>query len=613
MDVISSMTPGAQYLGDHHCRFTLWAPHRQQVSVEILAPQSQHLPLEPAPGGYWQGIADSVPPGSAYQILLDRDPRRPDPASHYQPQGVHAPSVVVDHNAFAWTDGAWTGVPLTDYVIYELHVGTFTAKGSFDAIIPRLAELKDLGITAIELMPVAQFPGDRNWGYDGVYPFAVQHSYGGPEGLKRLVDACHQQGLAVVLDVVYNHFGPEGNYTADFGPYFTDTYRTPWGAAINFDGSHSPGVRQFVIANALHWFCHYHIDALRLDAIHAIYDFGAKHILAELQQATQALSQQQGRPYYLIAESDLNDVRVIHSPQRGGYGLAAQWSDDFHHCLHTLLTGEQSGYYEDFGQPQQLAKALQSGFVYDWAYSRHRRRYHGSDASDCPPQQFVVCAQNHDQVGNRMLGERLSTLVGFEALKLAAATTVLSPYIPLIFMGEEYGETAPFLYFVSHGDADLIEAVRQGRRREFEAFHLQGDPPDAASPKTLQQSTLNWQQRRHDHHGVLWRFYQQVLQLRSHHPVLRQRDRHTLTASATSDPPLVTVHRHCQGQQVLWLLNFAPGPATPDITQAGIWRKCLDSADAEWQGPGATAPPTLAGPTACPIAAHSCVLYEQDT
>ncbi|WP_088431843.1 malto-oligosyltrehalose trehalohydrolase [Halomicronema hongdechloris] len=607
------MTLGAQYLGDHRCHFTLWAPQRQQVSVEILAPQPRQLPLEPTAGGYWQGVADQIPPGSTYQFRLDNEITRPDPASHHQPQGVHGPSVVVDHGAFAWADREWTGVPLADYVIYELHVGTFTPEGCFDAIIPRLAELKELGITALELMPVAQFPGDRNWGYDGVYPFAVQHSYGGPEGLKRLVDACHQQGLAVVLDVVYNHFGPEGNYTADFGPYFTDTYRTPWGAAINFDGPHSPGVRQFVVDNIRHWFCHYHIDALRLDAIHAIYDFGAKHILAELQQATQALSQERGRPYYLIAESDLNDVRVIHPPQRGGYGLAAQWSDDFHHCLHTLLTGEQSGYYQDFGQAEQLAKALQAGFVYDWAYSRHRRRYHGSDASDCPPQQFVVCAQNHDQVGNRMLGERLSTLVGFEALKLAAATTVLSPYIPLMFMGEEYGETAPFLYFVSHGDADLIEAVRQGRQREFEAFHLQGQPPDAASPKTVQQSTLNWQQRHHDHHGVLWRFYRQLLQLRSHHPILRQRERHTLTANASNDPPLVQVYRHDKGQQLLWLLNFAPAAASHDIVQDGIWSKCLDSADEQWLGPGATAPPTLAGPTACPLPAHSCVLYEHNT
>ena len=316
-------------------------------------------------------------------------------------------------------------------MLYELHVGTFTAQGTFDAIVPHLDELKDLGITSIELMPVAQFPGDRNWGYDGVYPFAVQNSYGGPEGLKRLVNACHQRGLAVTLDLVYNHLGPEGNYLQDFGPYFTDRYRTPWGSAINFDGPESDEVRRFFIENALYWVTEFRVDALRLDAVHGIFDFSALHFLQELAAAVHEQAEQLNRRIYVIAESDLNDVRIVRSPELGGYGLDAQWNDDFHHALHTLLTGERTGYYEDFGRIQDLAKAFAEGFVYSGAYSPARRRRHGNSSKDLAAPRFVVFAQNHDQVGNR---HRLSALVSFEWLKLAAAVVLLSPFIPLLFI-----------------------------------------------------------------------------------------------------------------------------------------------------------------------------------
>jgi maltooligosyltrehalose trehalohydrolase len=411
-------------------------------------------------------VVQGVKPGTRYFYRLDGNTERPDPASKFQPEGVHGPSQVIDPH-FVWEELHWSGIPFSHYVLYELHVGTFTAQGTFDAIVPHLDELKDLGITSIEIMPVAQFPGDRNWGYDGVYPGAVQNSYGGPEGLKRLIDACHQRGLAVTLDVVYNHLGPEGNYLCDFGPYFTDRYHTPWGAAINFDGPDSDAVRRFFIENALSWVTEFRLDALRLDAVHGIFDFSALHFLQELAAAVHEQAERLNRRIYVIAESDLNDVRLVSSPELGGYGLDAQWNDDFHHALHTLLTGERTGYYEDFGRIQDLAKAFAEGFVYSGAYSPARRRRHGNTSKDLAADRFVVCAQNHDQVGNRLKGDRLSALVSFEGLKLAAAVVLLSPFIPLLFMGEEYGETAPFPYFVSHSDPDLIEVVRRGRRAEF--------------------------------------------------------------------------------------------------------------------------------------------------
>jgi maltooligosyltrehalose trehalohydrolase len=605
------MIVGAHYLGQDRCQFTVWAPLRRQVKIELLGSPHRQVPLTLAPGGYWTAIVEAVAPGTLYQIQLDGELTRPDPASRCQPQGVHGPSRVVDLAAYPWGDGQWPGRPLQDYIIYELHVGTFTPEGSFDAVIPRLPILKDLGITAVELMPVAQFPGERNWGYDGVYPFAVQHSYGGPEGLQRLVDACHQQGLAMILDVVYNHFGPEGNYTADFGPYFTQRYNTPWGAGLNFDDAHCDGVRQFVIDNALMWFRDYHIDALRLDAIHAIYDFGATHILAELKTAVAALAQTRDIPCHLIAESDLNDVRVINPPEQGGYGLDAQWSDDFHHSLHTLLTGEQNGYYQDFGHPAQLVKVLQGGYAYDGNYSGFRQRRHGNDASQRPPYQFVVCAQNHDQVGNRMLGERLSSLVSFAALKLAAGTVLLSPYMPLLFMGEEYGETAPFFYFVSHGDADLTRAVREGRRREFADFHDRGEPPDADSPDTFRQSQLQWQQLDQEQPRCLWRFYQHLMQLRRQIPALACLDHRAIEANYREAAGVISVRRWQGPSQVVCLINFQTQSTRYAPKLEGAWRQRINSAAEIWLGPGSDAPDLWEPTKVVPLPPQSFVLYEQ--
>lgn len=433
---------GAASLGDGRCRFTVWAPAAEKVEVRLLTPRPRVATLDRGGQGYHHGVLEGVERGSLYVYRLDGGPERADPASRSQPQGVHGPSEVVDPQ-FPWEDVSWVGPRLQDYILYELHVGTFTREGTFDAIIPHLTDLRELGVTAIELMPVAQFPGTRNWGYDGVFPFAVQDSYGGPAGLKRLVNACHREGLAVVLDVVYNHLGPEGNTLGDFGPYFSERYRSPWGPALNFDGPGSDEVRRFFIENALAWITDYHVDALRLDALHAILDLSAYPFLAELAAAVRERAARLHRRVYLIAESDLNDPKLVRPPEVGGYGLDAQWNDDFHHALHALLTGERTGYYEDFGTVAHLARAFTEGYVYTGQYSVYRRRRHGVPARALPAHAFAVFAQNHDQVGNRMRGERLSALVPFEALKLAAAVVLLSPYLPLLFMGEEYGETAP--------------------------------------------------------------------------------------------------------------------------------------------------------------------------
>jgi maltooligosyltrehalose trehalohydrolase len=574
----------------------VWAPGRRCVEVEAagVAGQEAHaerrVPLEPALRGYWTGTASGFQAGDGYRIVLDGETIRPDPASHFQPDGVHGPSTIVDHRAFRWQEGAWAGQRLGQMVLYELHAGTFTPEGTFRAVIPRLAELAALGVTAIELMPVAQFPGTRNWGYDGAYPYAVQASYGGPDGLKELVAACHRLGLSAVLDVVYNHLGPEGSYLRDFGPYFTDRYRTPWGEAVNLDGPDSDEVREYFIRNALHWFRRYHFDALRIDAIHALYDFSAVPFLRELAQRTGELSRELGRPLSLIAESDLNDSRVVRPPELGGLGLDAQWSDDLHHALHALLTGERGGYYRDFGGLDLVEKAYRDGFAYDGGYSAYRRRRHGNRAADLPSKRFVVFSQNHDQVGNRPLGERSSALLPFEALKLLAAAVLLSPFTPLLFMGEEYGEPSPFLYFVSHTDPQLVEAVRRGRRSEFESFHWKAQPPDPQDPGTREQSVLHWELRGQGRHRQLLGLYSELLALRRRHPALGageeaggEEDGLRTAISAG----VLTLHRRAGGEEALVILGFRPAPQLVELGfPPGLWRLLLDSSEERWGGRG---------------------------
>jgi maltooligosyltrehalose trehalohydrolase len=437
------MRPVGAILGpDGRTSFRVWAPLAQTVELHLVSPIDKVVPMQPDERGYHHTTAEAEP-GTRYLYRLDGR-ELPDPASRYQPEGVHGPSEVTDPT-FGWSDHTWFGLPLRDYVLYELHTGTFTPQGTFEAIVPWLSELRDLGVTVIELMPVAQFPGTRNWGYDGVYPYAPQASYGGPEGLKRLVDACHARGLGVCLDVVYNHLGPEGCYVDEFGPYFTDAYITPWGRAMNFDGPDSDEVRTFFIGNALYWFEEFHIDALRLDAVHAILDTSALPFLEELALATADLGERLNRRLHLIAESADNDARIIAPRELGGFGLDAQWNDDFHHALHALVTGERAGYYADYGDLRHLARAYADGFVYQGEYSGYRRRRHGRSSRHRGAQRFVVFTRNHDQIGNRMLGERPTVRLDVEELKLTAAVMLLSPYLPLLFMGEEYAETAPFL------------------------------------------------------------------------------------------------------------------------------------------------------------------------
>jgi maltooligosyltrehalose trehalohydrolase len=606
---------GAVYLGDGRCRFLVWVPLVQRVDVHIVSPGELTVPLKKDERGYHRGTVDGVMPGSLYFYRLDDQRERPDPASRCQPHGVHGPSQVVDTD-FPWRDGSWSGLPLEEYIIYELHVGTFTQEGTFEAIIPYLEELSGLGITALELTPVAQFPGNRNWGYDGVYPFAVQHSYGGPDGLKSLVDTCHRKGLAIVLDVVYNHFGPEGNYIADFGPYFTDRYKTPWGAAINFDGPYSDEVRRFFIENALYWLTDFHIDALRLDALHAIMDVSAYTFLEELSQAFHREAKALKRKAYLIGESTANDARLIKPQELGGYGLDAQWNDDFHHSLHTLLTGERNGYYQDFGQLEHLVKAFREGFVYSGQYSRYRQRRHGVSSRDIPAGRFVVFAQNHDQVGNRMHSERLSQLACFEVLKLAAGIVLLSPFIPLIFMGEEYGDTAPFLYFISHSEPELVEAIRRGRREEFAAFQWQGEPPDPQNEAAFLASKLNWQLRSDSQHRILVEFYRELIHLRREIPALACLSKDSLEIKGFAQRKLLFLHRWNKDNEVVAVFNINEDRTSVRLPiPAGRWRKGLDSSEERWRGIGSTTPEQISsnGEADLVLNPWSLVLFVKET
>ena len=543
--------------------------------------------MERHPCGYHTAIVERLDPESTYYYEVGDGRKLPDPASRFQPKGVHGPSQVVDPNSFLWTDDAWRGTDLSSSIFYELHVGTYTADGTFDAIIPHLDELADLGITTVELMPVSQFPGGRNWGYDGVHPYAAQNTYGGPRGLQRLVDAAHDRGLAVALDVVYNHIGPEGNYLGAFAPYFESRYNTPWGEAINFDGPDSGPVRRFFIENALYWLEHFHMDVLRLDAIHGIFDFSARHFLAELQDDVRALAERLGRQMHVIAESDLNDARLLHSKEQGGYALDGQWSDDFHHSVHTLLTGERAGYYQDFGTLDHLAETLQHGWYYCGQYSRYRRKHFGNSPDGIAHNRFVAFTQNHDQVGNRAAGDRLTTLVSLEALKLAAGITLLSPFLPLLFMGEEYGEVAPFLYFVSHGDHDLVEAVRRGRREEFAAFGWAGEIPDPQAESTFAASRLDHSRKQDEPHHTLLRFYKQLIQLRNEHG-LGQANRWKV--QQRSETVLLVTHG-CGPQPLTAIFHFSGEPADIEFPLArGEWDARIQSSDEAWLGDGAALP-----------------------
>ena len=608
----SRVALGAHRREDGQWEFLVWAPRRKSVSVHLLGANERVVPMARNEAGYHHAVLNDLDHHSRYLYRLDDSQEFPDPASRFQPDGVHKPSEAVDLEEFAWTDSNWTPPKLADSVFYELHVGTFSEQGSLDAARAQLAQLAELGVTTVELMPLAQFPGGRNWGYDGVYPFAVQNTYGGPLALQRFVNAAHSAGLAVALDVVYNHLGPEGNYLGQFGPYFSDRYRTPWGEAINFDGADSDPVRRYFIENALFWFEQFHIDVLRLDAIHGIFDFGAYHILAELEDRVELAAKRAGRDFSLIAESDLNDARFLQPRERGGYALPAQWSDDFHHSVHTLLTRESQGYYADFGSVGHLAGVLHDGWYYRGQYSKFRRRQHGNSPRGIPRSHFVVFSQNHDQVGNRARGDRLSTLVDFEAQKLAAGLTLLSPFVPLLFMGEEYGESAPFLYFTSHGDRDLIEAVRRGRRAEFAEFGWAGEVPDPQDEKTFTASKLHPHLREADPHRSLWNFYRELIQFRRVNHLAGDAE---LEITASEAPALLTVGRSAAGRRLLMIFNFSDGDAEVRLPESGEnWTMEIYSAERRWLGAGGDFPRVLlAAGSLARLAGKSFVVLCQDT
>ena len=475
----------------------VWAPQANAVTLVLHDPpdgRNRQIPMQSERDGYFTHIEPQVVEGQSYAFQLDDGPERPDPASRTSaPQGTPSSRRPwCGSISFDWDEGDWPGVRREQLVIYELHVGTFTPSGTFDGAIERLELLREMGITAIELMPVGQFPGDRGWGYDGVHPYAVQESYGGPRGLQRFIDTAHRTGLAVILDVVYNHLGPEGNYLSEFGPYFTDRYRTPWGAALNYDDRGSDAVRAFVVDNVRQWIRDFHVDGLRLDAVHAIFDQSPRNILREIKEAADEEAARLGRPVHIIAESNLNDVRLLDRTELGGYGLSAQWSDDFHHAVHALLTGERQAYYADFGGVDQLVKSLNQTFVFDGGYSTFRGRRHGAPAGTHPGSRFVISIQNHDQIGNRPGGERFGKLLGPVQQRLAAGLLLLAPHIPLIFMGEEYGETHPFPFFCSFSRSADCRGGQPRTAREFAVSEWPELVPDPQAVATFESAKLSW-------------------------------------------------------------------------------------------------------------------------
>jgi maltooligosyltrehalose trehalohydrolase len=590
--------------------FRVWAPKVRNMAVKI---SGRRFPMHRQGEDFEVEIPD-VEPGADYLFVLDENRERPDPVSRWQPYGVHGPSRIVDPNAFAWSDEDWTGISLQDYIIYELHTGTFTTEGTFEAVISKIPYLKKLGITALELMPVAEFPGSRNWGYDGVNLYAPHSAYGGPSGLKQLVNACHQSGLAVVLDVVYNHLGPEGNYLQEFAPYFTEIYRTPWGPAMNFDGPYSDGVRRFFIENALYWLTDFHIDALRLDAIHGIFDFSAFHILAELRQQFHEQSQALGRQAWVIAESDLNDVRVIRPRAAGGYELDAQWHDEFHHAVYSVLTGSRRGFLEGFGKLAHIGKAISDGFVYDGIYSSYRRRRFGSSSIDEPGSKFAAFIQNHDQIANTSEGRRLGSLVSLESCKLAAAILICSPYLPLLFMGEEFSEEAPFLYFTSHGDPELAKAVREGRQAEYSDFGSPGGIPDPQAPETFAKSRLTWPLLDQPPHNAVLRLYRDLIAIRKRLSSLSNCRKDLVRLHFDEDAQWLQMERSDpSGCHTLLICNFASAFQTVPLTVGGLeWNVALWTASPLYAGDPVTKEPRI-GTGRIEISGRSAILLSAAT
>lgn len=584
---------GSHYHGDHSCTFTVWAPEKEQMFLELVHPREETLPMIKNDLGYFELTLPETGPGTRYFFRPENEHHYPDPASQFQPEGVHGPSEVVDQQSYPWKDQVWKGIPFPSAILYELHVGTFTPEGTFEAVIPRLKDLKELGINALEIMPIAQFPGGRNWGYDGVFPYAVQNTYGGPESLKKLVDACHAEGIAVYLDVVYNHVGPEGNYLEEFGPYHTEKYCTPWGGAMNFDEAWSDGVKEFFIQNALYWIEEFHMDGLRFDAIHTIFDQSALHFWQLLHEKIHELELKLGRTVVMIAESDLNDPKVLKSVDTGGWGFTAQWFDDFHHSLYSIIDDKEGlRRYPDFGQMDQLAKAYTDGFVHSGEFNKNRKRRFGASSVSLPGHQFIAFIDNHDQAGNRLMGERLSMLLDADRLKVAAAAMMLSPCVPMLFMGEEYAAQTPFLYFISHSKPELIEMVQKGRTEDFKSFNegKQEVPPDPQDEQTFQDSILNWDQRKEGKHQQMLHWYKALIQLRQTQPILRNFNKDLVQVQTIDESGFVLVRQNTDHTQCLIaFFNLSNDSIQTHVPKkCNSWNKLLDSRDPQFTTSEAT-------------------------
>lgn len=563
----------------------VWAPaartvtlHHERGGADIALRQEDY--------GYWVATSIALKAGDRYTLSLDDGPRLPDPASLAQPDGVHGASMVADPAAFTWSDHNWQAPDPATWVIYELHVGTFSEEGTFAGLERRLDHLLQLGVNAIELMPVAQFPGSRNWGYDGVFPFAVQHSYGGVAGLQRLVNTCHERGMAVILDVVYNHLGPEGNYLEAYGPYFTGKYKTPWGKAVNFDDAWCDPVRRYFLENALMWLRDFHVDALRLDAVHAIRDYSPVHIVRELNDAVAGLNRESATRKFLIAETDQNDSRIVKPVEAGGYGLRAQWNDEFHHALRVAAGQERYGYYADFDGLPDLAKAFRDAYVYTGQYSRERKRFFGTGTEGITGDHFVVFAQNHDQIGNRMKGDRLSMICNRELQKLIAAVVLTAPFIPLLFMGEEWAAATPFPYFISHSDKALIEAVEKGRREEFAGFAAQGEPFPAQDEATFLAAKLDWNELQQERHSNMFAYYKELIALRRRHAPFTNYDRSAVEVLCDEEHGVLIVERSFKEQHCYCLFNFSDQERSVQMDKYMLpLQVAFCSSEEKWMGP----------------------------
>ncbi len=576
---------GVNFQPGHEPSVMIWAPFAKKISLHVAG--KNNITLHQKQYGYWQASCPGLKPGDRYLININGENTFPDPASLSQPDGVREPSECIDLNEIRNIhDEHWTGISTRDLIIYELHVGTFTPEGTFLALQQKLDYLKNLGINAIEIMPVASFPGTRNWGYDGVFPFAVQHSYGGAMEFAKFIKACHQKGIAVILDVVYNHLGPEGNYLGAFGPYFTDKYKTPWGKAINFDDAWCDGVRHYFLENALMWLRDFHIDGLRLDAVHAMKDLSPKHFLQELSGNVLKLNTKTNAQHFLIAKCDLNDIRFIDPLNQGGCGIDAQWCDEWHHAIHALITGERQGYYTDFGSLQQVVKTFNHAWVYDGSLSPHRKKKFGTSTAGQPGNRFVIFTQNHDQVGNRLMGDRLSSLLDFESLKLAAGAMFASPFIPMLFMGEEYAENSPFQYFTSHTDEELVSLVREGRKNEFREFMKDSEPPDPASEDTFKRSKLQWDYLEDETKQHMLAYYRKLIALRQEQPLLKPGNRDHINAFEIADKEAIALVRENGNERLVALINFSENNVTIEIPalKATSAEVLIYSAHKQWGG-----------------------------